>query len=377
MSRENFMHLLRPGLFSLLAGLCLGLASLTAHAQMPMRPPMFMGGIPGMAQMQSIELSRHQARTLLYREALEELRRNPKAADMQDCDAPGASPRLCIPKAGAPLVPALQQPQPIAPSTTTAVPADIQAPAGPLAVTEPAPPLIQRKRALLIGNNDYPQPIPALFTPVHDVEKIGQLLRREFAYDVRIVRNASKAEIVSALQAIAADSSKDDSVLVMYAGHGYLMNDIDMGFWIPVDGSVKTAGNWISNSDISKFLKAIPAKQLILVSDSCFSGSLTREQKITDANRLGKQEIMRQRTVLVLSSGGDEPVSDEGKDGHSIFAWSLINTLNGLDKEAMGFEVFRVVKSEVSKAYPQEPQYGAVISAGHAPGGDYWLEKVN
>ena len=104
------------------------------------------------------------------------------------------------------------------------------------------------------------------------------------------------------------------------------MEDTNMGFWIPVDGSVKTAGNWVSNKDISKLLAAIRARQLILVSDSCFSGSLTREQKVDYTQAPKPEEILRKRSVLVFSSGGDEPVSDEGKDGHSIFAWSLIKT---------------------------------------------------
>jgi hypothetical protein len=43
---------------------------------------MFMGGPPGFAQFQAMTMQRHQARTLLYREALEELRKNPAAADV-------------------------------------------------------------------------------------------------------------------------------------------------------------------------------------------------------------------------------------------------------------------------------------------------------
>ena len=51
------------------------------------RPPPFAGGIPGRVQMQAIEMQRHQARTLLYREALEELKRNPKVVDVRECGA--------------------------------------------------------------------------------------------------------------------------------------------------------------------------------------------------------------------------------------------------------------------------------------------------
>ena len=51
----------------------------------------------------------------------------------------------------------------------------------------------------------------------------------------------------------------------------------------------------------------------MLVSDSCYSGSLTKEQKVTRGGELKPEEILRRRSVLVLSSGADEPVSDEGK----------------------------------------------------------------
>ena len=51
------------------------LATWVSIANCQMRPSAFLGGMPGRAQFQSIQLQRHQARTLLYREALEELRK--------------------------------------------------------------------------------------------------------------------------------------------------------------------------------------------------------------------------------------------------------------------------------------------------------------
>jgi hypothetical protein len=151
------------------------------------------------------------------------------------------------------------------------------------------------------------------------------------------------------------------------------MEDLRMGFWIPVDASVKTAKGWISNSDISKLLAAIPARQLILVSDSCFSGSLTHEQRITDV-QAQPNEILQRRSVVVLSSGDDEPVSDEGKEGHSIFAWNLIRTLEATGELTPGVRIWRTVHGNVVKEYPQQPQYGAVVSAGHVSGGDFLFQ---
>ena len=360
------------------------LVAWTSIAQGQMRPPAFIGGIPGRAQFQAIQMQRHQARTLLYREALEELRKNPAAADVPECppdNVPAGA--LCLHRPVA-VVPepsnGSQPPVAVAKTETTSQSAPVapKAPAGPSPAepkaAPPAAPKEGRRLALLVGNNDYKTPIPELETPIADVGKTAEILKTRFGFETRLLKNASKAQIVEALNRVAAEAAPEDNVLLFYAGHGYLMDDTKMGFWIPVDASVKTAANWISNTDISKLLAAIRARQLILVSDSCFSGSLTREQKITYSGKPKTEEVLRRRSVLVLSSGGDEPVSDEGKEGHSIFAWNLIKTLDSASGTTPGYEVWRTVHGGVRKDYEQEPQYGAVLSAGHADGGEYLFQ---
>ncbi len=326
---------------SLVVAFLASLVGATANAQM--RMPMLPGSMPGMAQMRAINMQRHQARTLLYREALEELRRNPAAADVAAC------------------------------TNTTAIAGNcLRNPAQPAEQGVPAAAAPERRRvALLVGNNAYTQPIPRLETPGADVKKIGGILRERFGYEPRILNNAGKAQIIEAFNRIAAETRPGDSVILFYAGHGYLMDDTGMGFWIPVDASVKTAANWISNSDIGKLLHAIPARQLILVSDSCFSGTLTKEQKVGASGTMASDEVLRRRSVLVLSSGDDEPVSDEGKEGHSVFAWNLARVLDAVDGTAPGYEVWRKVHGGVTQEAAQAPQYGAVVSAGHTEGGEY------
>ena len=320
------------------------------------RPPPFIGGIPGHAQFRAIETQRHQARTLLYREALDELRKNPKAADLPDCP-PGQAPKggQCLARV----------------DVAAALPAPVAKP-----LVEEKTPTVRRRFALLIGNNAYPTPIPPLETPIADVSKIASVLQTRFGFETRIVKDAGKTQIIEAFNEIAAQAAPDDSVLLFYAGHGYLLEDVKMGYWIPVDASVKTAKGWISNSDISKLLSSIRARQLILVSDSCYSGTLTKEQKLSDSQMLKEEDILKQRSVLVFSSGADEPVSDEGKEGHSIFAWNLLKTLQSTASVTPGAKVWTVVRGSVSKEYEQEPQYGAVVSAGHVAGGDFLFQTA-
>ncbi len=342
--------------------LFLGLLATTALAQFP---PMFMGGPPGFAQFQAMTLQRHQARTLLYREALEELRKNPAAADVPVC-SPGVKPKAgecLLPPAQA--VAAAELPK-AAPSQAAA------APQAASAAVLPEPTLgTGRKRALLIGNNAYAAPIPALETPIADVTRIAGIVEKRFGYQANVLRNAGKEAILAALNRLAGESRPEDSVLIFYAGHGYQMDDTGMGFWIPVDASVKTAKGWISNDDIARLLAAIPARQIILVSDSCFSGTLAKEKKLQAATHLVPEEVLRRRSVLVMTSGDEEPVSDEGKEGHSIFAWNLIRALESAQALTPGMEVWKNVHRGVTKEYPQTPQYGAVVSAGHVEGGEY------
>jgi len=335
-----------------------GFLSFTSAAVGPppmMRPPAFAGGVPGMAQMHAISMQRHQARTLRYREALEELHKNPNVADVPECTSATPSPEsLCL-RQPSPVEPIVEEPE-----------------------TQPIAPVIQKVRhyhALLFGNNAYKLPIPALDTPVGDVDSIAEVLRSNFGYETQIVHDASKAQIIEAINKIAAESKPEDSVLLLYAGHGYLDDETKMGYWIPVDASVKTAAGWISNSDIAKLLSAIPARQLILVSDSCFSGSLTREQKFTAASTEEVDAILNRRSVIAFSSGDEEPVSDAGKDNHSIFAWNLISRLEKIEDVTPGYEVYQIVYTDVKKDYPQSPQYGAVITAGHVVGGEYLFAR--
>src|SRR5207302_1889592 len=80
--------------------------------------------------------------------------------------------------------------------------------------------------------------------------------------------------------------------------------------------------------DIGRVLENIPARQVLLVSDSCYSGTLTRDAKLQkNAVLHDPAAVLARRSVTVLTSGGEEPVADAGKDGHSVFAWHLIRSL--------------------------------------------------
>jgi len=309
-------------------------------------------------QVKEAMVARHEFMQDTLKTAINLLKANPLAANIRPCGTDGGD--TCIR------------------SVNTALTA--LATRNRVSITTPTlsyVPAIQRKVAVVIGNNAYQDPkIPSLDGAIKDADAIGALLKEKMGYDVYVMHNGTKADIIRKLNQVADETRSADSVVVYYAGHGHQIEETRMGYWIPIDASAIDPVNWISNSDISDILATIQARQIILMSDSCYSGTLPQEQRINvDMTREDIQNILSKRSVLVMTSGGEEPVLDDGREGRSIFAWHLIDRLNKVTQYKSGFEVLGAVKSAVAReGIPQTPQYGASISAGHTTGGEYLFE---
>jgi hypothetical protein len=68
-------------------------------------------------------------------------------------------------------------------------------------------------------------------------------------------------------------------------------------------------------------------------------------------------------------------VADSGRNGHSPFAFNLMQTLEKVPTWRPGSNVFEQVRFQVARQLPQRPQYGASTVGGHEPGADYLFEQ--
>lgn len=231
---------------------------------------------------------------------------------------------------------------------------------------------IKRRFALLIGIDDYTdQEIPKLANAISDIEAIGKVFNTKMHYEIRPIKNASRETIIQALNQLAIEMETSDSLVVYYAGHGYFNDKTGGGYWIPANALVVDPTSWISNTSISEMLSTISANQIFMISDSCYSGSFTKEQQFN----LDQLDInLEKRSVIAMSSGGDEPVADDGLGGHSIFAWHLMQALQHVNRWVPASKIYEQVKHNVVNAFPQTPQFGGILSAGHLEG-DYAIVK--
>ena len=146
------------------------------------------------------------------------------------------------------------------------------------------------------------------------------------------------------------------------------------GFWQPVDALPGEDYTWIANSDIRRSLKGIPAKHVLVVADSCFSGSLTRgtEQYEGVPKDRFYTEIDRPVSRKVISSGGTEPVADAGTGGHSVFAYNLLKAPRENRRPYLAsFELFNKLARAVTNNSSQKPEFGTVFEAGDEGAGDF------
>ncbi|HUF19962.1 MAG TPA: caspase family protein [Burkholderiales bacterium] len=233
--------------------------------------------------------------------------------------------------------------------------------------------------ALVIGNDDY-QHLPDLGSPSNDVAELAKLLEQRYGFKVTVLRNASRYQILSALNALRESLTPRDNLLVYFAGHGELDDVNQRGYWLPVDAERDSSANWIPTTAVTDVLNIVRAKHVMLVVDSCYAGALTRSSVgrlragMTEAERVHWLRTMSsRRTRTVLTSGGLAPVMDAGGGRHSVFAKALLDVLvaneDVLDGQRLHREVAaRVAYAAANLAFDQVPEYAPIRHAGHEAG---------
>ena len=223
--------------------------------------------------------------------------------------------------------------------------------------------------ALVIGINDYAS-LPKLQTAITDAETVAKTLEDLYGYKVTLLKNPSRADIIDALDDLRDELDEEDNLLIYYAGHGWLDQQTGAGFWMPVNAKADRRSRWISNATLTNALQALLAKHVMVVADSCYSGTLTRSIKVPQRNRAYLERMAEKRTRVVLASGGLEPVADSGGGNHSVFAAQFLKALRGNEGVLDGTKLFESVRQNVVLNADQTPEYSDIRKAGHE-GGDF------
>ncbi len=233
--------------------------------------------------------------------------------------------------------------------------------------------------ALIIGNNNYKK-LPLLDTPINDAIAVGKVLKDKYGFKTKILQNANRYQILSELNELRAKLNEKDNLLIYYAGHGELDKVNMRGHWLPVDADSDNTANWISTVAVTDILNSMSVKHVMVVSDSCYSGAMTRSSLARIEPGIDSEKktewlkaMLKARSRTVLTSGGLKPVMDGGGGKHSVFANAFIKALNGNNVLLEGQSLYRKVSSGIiaiaaEYGIEQVPEYAPIRHAGHESG---------
>jgi uncharacterized caspase-like protein len=237
----------------------------------------------------------------------------------------------------------------------------------------------------IIGIDDY-ENWQKLSYATHDAQAVRDLLIQKYSFKpdhifTLLDKDATRQNILSLLgdKLANADLVKhEDRVFVFYAGHGAtrkLASGRELGYIIPVDADLTSyEGSAISMTNFQDIAEAIPAKHLLFVMDSCYSGlALTRGGGVAASQNYLNEIARREARQMFTAGGADQQVADDGPNGHSVFTWTLLQALDGRadlngDGVITATELAAYVAPAVSALSHQTPAFGNLPGS---EGGDF------
>ena len=250
------------------------------------------------------------------------------------------------------------------------------------------PPAVQPYReswAAIIGIDDYVN-WQKLQYAAHDALGVKDLLIQKYGFKPDHVftlldGQATRQNILSLLGDKLGDPTlvqHEDRIFVFFAGHGAtrkLASGRELGYIVPVDADLTDfEGTAISMSNFQDISEAMPAKHVLFVMDSCYSGLALTRGGVSLPSQNYLNEISRREARQMFTAGGaDQQVADNGPNGHSVFTWTLLQGLDGRadlngDGVITASELAAYVAPAVSALSQQTPVFGSLPGS---EGGDF------
>ena len=142
------------------------------------------------------------------------------------------------------------------------------------------------KKALCIGINNYPGTHMDLQGCVNDANDwAGVLAERGFKVTTLLDDQATKAAMVKAMGDLIGKGAKGDTLVITFSGHGTYQPDTDGDEADGLDEALcpydlQTKGEALTDDEIRNlFLARKAGVRIVLLSDSCHSGTVTRAAK--------------------------------------------------------------------------------------------------
>jgi hypothetical protein len=219
--------------------------------------------------------------------------------------------------------------------------------------------------ALVIGITKYrEESIPAVKYASRDAEVIARYLENVGGIprsNIKVLTDASvtKSDLEAYIEDwLARRVNKDSTVFVYYAGHGAPDIESKEAYIVPYEGHPDFPSKLYSLKKMYESLNKLPAREVIVMLDSCFSGTGGRSVTKSGARPLvisiENPVLASGKINVIAASTGSQISSDYDSVKHGLFTYFLLRGMRGeADKNENGLielgELYDYVKTNVSE----------------------------
>jgi hypothetical protein len=219
--------------------------------------------------------------------------------------------------------------------------------------------------AVVIGIQQYREKLPKADFADRDAKLVAEYLTKVLGYPeenvvVRLNDRAAKADLEKYFESwLPNNVEKDSTVFVYYSGHGTPNTKNGEAYLVPYDGDptfIDKTG--YSLKRLYEQLDKLPAKEVIVMLDSCFSGQGGRSVLAKGAKpmvlSMENSIAGTGKSVVLAASGGDQISTAYEEKGHGLLTYFFLKGLQGEgDTNKDGVieleELYRYVKPQVQR----------------------------
>jgi|WetSurMetagenome_2_1015567.scaffolds.fasta_scaffold58875_3 metacaspase-1 len=212
------------------------------------------------------------------------------------------------------------------------------------------------KKAVCIGINNYPGTSNDLLGCVNDANDWSAVLN-DYGFETSLLLDAqaTRQNIKTALGNLVLSVKPGDVAVFTYSGHGTQALDLSGDEGDSYDEAIYVYDGMILDDELRVIIDRIdPLATLVVISDSCFSGSVTRlvpekaRPRFLPVNGYTENRVVRQR-FLLPESGMQELLVSGCTDSEYSYDAEIDGRYNG----AMSAMAIRVIRQNPGLTYSQ------------------------
>jgi uncharacterized caspase-like protein len=201
--------------------------------------------------------------------------------------------------------------------------------------------------ALVIGNGHYPDASAPLTQSINDARALSSSLRKN-GFDVDMVEDATKDDMVRAVNRLKSRIKRDTVVMLFFGGYGVQAGR--ESYMLPVDAVIGKESDvrrhGVSIEGVLDMMKEQGAKAKLVVVDASRRNPYERRFR---SYSHGLAPISATDNALILSSASPGKVVDDGKGEHSVLVSEFLNNLNAQGSAESVFNKTRLAISRASE----------------------------